>query len=164
MTHTYAHPRLAVTVDAVVFHAASTGPSVLLIQRDRPPFEGAWALPGGFVEPGERLIEAALRELCEETGLVLAGATFVGVYDAPDRDPREHTISVAFVSALVAGPLPLVSPRDDARAVCWAPLDALPPLAFDHAEILANAARIGLPAPHAQELQVVTVPSEKEDS
>jgi 8-oxo-dGTP diphosphatase len=145
----YAYPRLALTVDVVVLRADGGRHDVLLIQRAREPFAGAWALPGGFVEPGERLLEAALRELREETGLAIGSATFVGVYDAPDRDPREHTIATAFV-AVIAGPGPAVSARDDARAVAWAPLDALPPLAFDHAAILADAARRALsPLAHA---------------
>jgi 8-oxo-dGTP diphosphatase len=139
----YAYPRLALTVDVAVIHAEGERRSVLLIQRDREPFAGSWALPGGFVEPGERLLAAALRELREETGLAIADAAFVGVYDAPDRDPREHTVAAAFV-ALLGGSRPEASARDDARAVAWVPLEALPPLAFDHAVILADAARRAL--------------------
>jgi 8-oxo-dGTP diphosphatase len=147
MRFAYAYPRLALTVDVAVIHAEGERRAVLLIQRDREPFAGSWALPGGFVEPGERLLEAALRELREETGLALADATFVGVYDAPERDPREHTIATAFV-ALLGGVRPEASARDDARAVAWVPIDALPALAFDHATILADAARRAL-APRA---------------
>jgi 8-oxo-dGTP diphosphatase len=152
MNFSYAYPRLALTVDVVVIHAEGERRSVLLIQRGRAPFAGSWALPGGFVEPGERLLAAALRELREETGLAIAAATFVGVYDAPDRDPREHTIAAAFV-ALLSGPRPQTTARDDARAVAWGPVEALPPLAFDHASIVADAVRRAItpiaPAPLA---------------
>lgn len=146
MSFTYAYPRIALTVDIVVIHSEAECHTVLLIQRGREPFAGCWALPGGFVEPGERLLEAAMRELREETGLALADATFVGVYDAPDRDPREHTIAAAFV-ARIGGPRPGTIARDDARAVAWAPLETLPSLAFDHVAIVADAARRALAPP-----------------
>jgi 8-oxo-dGTP diphosphatase len=155
MTFTYAYPRIALTVDVAVLHAEGDTASVLLIERAREPFLGAWALPGGFVEPGERLLQAALRELREETGLSLEAATFVGVCDAPERDPREHTIATAFV-ALLGGARPVVAPRDDARAVTWAPLDALPSLAFDHATILADAARRAFAPAAPERLVLVT--------
>jgi 8-oxo-dGTP diphosphatase len=135
------------TVDVVVL-AGDPPAGVLLIQRGNPPFEGDWALPGGFVDERERTAAAAARELREETGLDSAPALeLVGVYDAPDRDPRGWTVSVAYRAGVareedVAG-------ADDAADARWFPLDELPPLAFDHAEIIAAAVSAAATRPPA---------------
>jgi 8-oxo-dGTP diphosphatase len=130
------YPRPMLTVDVVVLTGART-PEVLLIQRGGPPFVGRWALPGGFVEEGEQVAEAAARELAEETGLKVAKMRLLGVYDTPGRDPRGWTVSVVYL-AHIAGP-EAVAGADDASDARWFALDALPELAFDHPAILADA-------------------------
>jgi 8-oxo-dGTP diphosphatase len=127
------------TVDVMVLTAAQT-PEVLLIQRANPPYEGRWALPGGFVEEGEQVERAAPRELAEETGLSVQGLQLLGVYDTPGRDPRGWTVSVVY---LACGEQPqTVTGADDAADARWFAVDALPDLAFDHALILADAMRL----------------------
>jgi 8-oxo-dGTP diphosphatase len=112
---------------------------VLLIERNHPPFAGCWAIPGGFVDENESLEDAARRELLEET--TLSGVTIeqFGAYGDPGRDPRGHTVTVAFIARL-AECTPVVGSDDAARAE-WFPVDELPPLAFDHDRILADALR-----------------------
>lgn len=106
---------------------------IVLIERKNAPF--GWALPGGFVDYGESLETAALREAAEETGLQLRDLRQFGAYSAPDRDPRQHNISIVF-TAEGAGTL---SAGDDAAGAALFPLDALPePLCFDHGTILAD--------------------------
>lgn len=126
----------AVAADCVVFDEHDR---LLLIRRRRPPFEGQFALPGGFVEYGEPTETAASRELSEETGLRARHLRLVGVYSQPDRDPRGHTISVAYLIAAEAQ-----SPKagDDAASAefraDWRDLK----LAFDHNQIVADAAQL----------------------
>jgi len=132
-----AYPRPMLTVDVVVLVGGETSRRVLLIQRDNPPFRGCWALPGGFVDEGEQVIEAAPRELAEETGLRVGELWLLGVYDTPGRDPRGWTVSVVYLAqapseAAVAG-------GDDAGDARWFAVDDLPKLAFDHQVILADA-------------------------
>ena len=140
MGYTYRYPRPAVTVDCVVFGIGEGKLHVVLIQRDRPPFAGHWALPGGFVEIEEPLEQAAQRELAEETSLTQIPLEQLHTFGQPGRDPRGRVISVVYFglirldgAALQAG--------DDAREVRWFAWDRLPPLAFDHAEILEVAYR-----------------------
>ncbi|GAB4195002.1 MAG: NUDIX domain-containing protein [Sandaracinaceae bacterium] len=134
----YRHPRPAITVDCVVFAFEARSLSVLLVRRGQPPFAGSWALPGGFVRVDETLEEAARRELAEETSLADVYLEELRTFSRVDRDPRERVISVAFV-ALLRGRSPAVREGSDAAEARWFPLDALPPLAFDHAEILEAA-------------------------
>src|SRR5271156_3918503 len=129
-------PRPMLTVDMVVLTEASL-PSLLLVQRGHPPFAGEWALPGGFVEEGERVIDAAPRELAEETGLHVGSLRLLGVYDTPGRDPRGWTVSVVYLARVQAQDP--VSGADDARDARWFPIDGLPKLAFDHAAIVGDA-------------------------
>ena len=138
MSFTYRHPRPAVTVDCVVFGLDDDDLKVLLIERDRPPFAGTWALPGGFVEPAETLATAALRELAEETGVSKVFLEQLYTFGEPGRDPRDRVITVAYyglVRRLDHAP----RAASDARAVGWFPASRCPPLAFDHAEIVALA-------------------------
>ncbi len=135
----YEHPRPAVTVDVVVVRPGNAGDvQVLLIRRGQPPFQGEWALPGGFVDEMEDLEDAARRELKEETGLSVADLRQVGAYGTPGRDPRGHTVSVAYVGRLRDEE---AAPRagDDAASAQFFPVTALPDLAFDHAVILCDA-------------------------
>jgi 8-oxo-dGTP diphosphatase len=111
----------------------------MLIERKHEPFAHTWALPGGFVDPNETVEEAAARELVEETGVVLPEApALVGVFSKPGRDPRGWVISVAYALHL---PHQQLDPKagDDAAQVRWFNLDELPPLAFDHADIIRKA-------------------------
>ena len=138
----YAPPSAAhalVATDAVVFGwAPAAGLHVLLVQRGVQPWAGAWALPGGFVQRGEGLRAAALRELEEETGLRLGWMEQLGAFGEPGRDPRGRVVSVAFL-ALVGMDGPAPTGGTDADAAAWVPARSLPPLAFDHGEILACA-------------------------
>lgn len=143
--YTYRYPRAALTVDCVVFAFDRGALHVLLVERGLPPFEGAWALPGGFVQLSETLEEAARRELFEETGLEHIYLEELQSFSRVDRDPRDRVVSVAFV-ALVQGtsasrgdaPLAVRAGSDAARARFFE-VGALPTLAFDHAEIVECA-------------------------
>jgi len=120
-----------VTVDAVLLHRGK----LVLVRRGREPFRGMYALPGGFVEFGERLEDAVEREVLEETGLHAEVERLLGVYGDPGRDPRGHTISVAYVLNSVGGGL---AAGTDAAAARLVPPDRVPTLAFDHDAILAD--------------------------
>ena len=137
--YTYEYPRPSVTVDIVVFHPRLDGLYVLLIQRQREPFEGCWALPGGFVEMDETLDTTAHRELLEETGLSVDKLIQLGTYGDPGRDPRGRVISVAYLSILQDKVDPQVKGADDASQAAWFPVNKLPLLAFDHHQILQDS-------------------------
>jgi 8-oxo-dGTP diphosphatase len=138
MSFTYEYPRAAVTVDCVVFGLDDEDLKVLLIRRDLPPFEDKWALPGGFVRLNETLDEAARRELQEETSLERVFLEQLYTFGAIDRDPRERVITVAYY-ALVRLSDHRVQAATDARDAVWFAMDDLPPLAFDHDQILETA-------------------------
>lgn len=114
------------------------GREILLVERANPPFQGSWALPGGFVEIGERTEEAVIREVKEETGLRTSVRNLVGVYSDPGRDERGHVVSVVYRLRLEGG---FLSGGSDARRAAWWPLQDLPPLAFDHVQIVRDATR-----------------------
>lgn len=139
---TYEWPRPAVTVDLVLFTVAGTLQDlklqVLLIQRGLEPFRGRWALPGGFVHEHEDLYAAAQRELAEETGVTDVYLEQVTAVGTPRRDPRGHTITVVYV-ALVPADKHRLAASGDAAAAQWFDVNDLPPLAFDHAELLRLA-------------------------
>jgi ADP-ribose pyrophosphatase YjhB (NUDIX family) len=144
MPFTYEYPRPAVTVDVVLFTIRAGELAVLMIRRGQAPFKGHWALPGGFVEPNESLERAAARELQEETGLVQTTLEQLGAFGDPGRDPRGHTVSVAFYAFLVVPGRPVAA--DDAADAQWVLLSSLqgkgrgvPRVAFDHARIIALA-------------------------
>jgi 8-oxo-dGTP diphosphatase len=124
------------TVDCVIFDAEGR---VLLIRRRNPPFQGGYALPGGFVEVGETVEAACRREVQEETGVRVGRFRLTGVYSDPKRDPRGHTCSVVFLARTWRG-----TPKaaDDAAAVEWVANWRKTPLAFDHRRIIADAARL----------------------
>lgn len=134
------YPRPLVTVDVVIFTLRENDLQVLLIQRKRPPFQGMWAVPGGFVGIDESLETAALRELQEETGVEDVYLEQLYTFGEPGRDPRGRVITVAYFALLSAN---AVQPRagDDAAQARWWSIYNLPPLAFDHDRILAYALR-----------------------
>lgn len=134
-------PEIMVTVDVVIFTVREDRLQVLLVQRKHPPFAGHWALPGGFVERDESLEQAALRELAEETGVQQAYLEQLYTYGDPDRDPRGRVITVAYFALIPAGTPICPEGGDDAARASWFPVDDLPPLAFDHADIIAYAVR-----------------------
>ncbi|MFD9832162.1 NUDIX domain-containing protein [[Kitasatospora] papulosa] len=123
------------TADVVV---TTTDGYVLLIERGWDPHKGQWALPGGHVDPGETSRTAAARELAEEAGVYAAPEelTQVGTWDAPGRDPRGRYVTVAYQLTVISGTP--AEAGDDAVNVRWWPLADLPPLAFDHADIIAT--------------------------
>ncbi len=132
------YPRPSVTVDVILFTLRDNDLQVLLIKRRHPPYEGMWAIPGGFVGIDESLEEAALRELEEETGIRDVYLEQLYTFGDPDRDPRGRVITVAYFAV---APASAVHPRagDDAGEARWWSMYNLPPLAFDHADILAYA-------------------------
>lgn len=123
MPYTYPYPRPAVTCDTVVFTMLADDLAVLLIRRKDDPFKGAWALPGGFVDENESLERAAVRELDEETGIGGLRLTQLGAFGDPGRDPRGHTVTVAWVAFSVAAKTPTAG--DDASGAEWVPLRSL---------------------------------------
>lgn len=138
MTFVYEYPRPALTVDCVVFGLDEDDLKVLLIQRDREPFAGRWALPGGFVDMHETCDEAARRELAEETGLDDVFLEQLYTFSRVDRDPRERVVSVAYY-ALVRLCDHKVQAATDARDAAWFAVSEVDGLAFDHDDILATA-------------------------
>lgn len=133
----------AVAVDLVVLTVRADRLHVLLIERGEPPFLGAWALPGGFVRPDEDLVHTAGRRLAEETGADTGDAVVghleqLASYAAPDRDPRGRVLSVGYLAFVPDMPEPTAG--GGAAASRWCPVDAIPPLAFDHARILEEGA------------------------
>lgn len=123
MPFTYPYPRPSVTADVVAFTMRADDLAVLLIRRKDEPFKGSWALPGGFVDENESLERAAARELEEETGLKGVRLEQLGAFGDPGRDPRGHTITVAFVTYRATETA--LAPGDDATEAEWHPLRAL---------------------------------------
>ncbi len=138
MNFSYEFPRAALTVDCVVFGLDEEDLQVLLIQRDLPPFEGRWALPGGFLRLDETLDECARRELSEETGIENVYLEQLYTIGELDRDPRERVVTVAYY-ALVKLSDHRVEAATDARNAAWFSVEDVPPLAFDHEDILHMA-------------------------
>ena len=125
----------ALTTDCVVIDAQGR---VLLIRRKNPPFQDMYALPGGFVDVGETVKDACRRELKEETGIDVDALSLIGVYSDPERDPRGHTCSVAFLARIDHAE---AKAGDDAAATEWVTDWKSRALAFDHEQILADAER-----------------------
>ena len=124
----------ALTTDCVIF---DSGGRVLLIRRGHPPYAGSYALPGGFVEIGETVEEACRREALEETGIKVDVLRLVGVYSDLARDPRGHTVSVAYVTILPFAVTPKAG--SDAAGAEWVDVWRSVAIAFDHAQILSDA-------------------------
>jgi 8-oxo-dGTP diphosphatase len=123
----------SLTVDCVVFDPDG---ALLLIRRKNPPFRDHYALPGGYVDYGESTEHAAARELAEETGLVAAGLSLVGVYSDPHRDPRGHVVSIAYRVRVTGYD---VRAGDDAAAAAFVADWQNEELAFDHRKIVDDA-------------------------
>lgn len=134
------YERPGLTVDCVIFglDLEEERLKVLLIERDLEPFAGMWAIPGGFVRQGETPEAAAMRELQEETGLTDVFLEQLYTFGEPGRDPRGWIVSVAYY-ALVSPEKHEINATTDARQARWFPVNSLPPLAFDHADILDTA-------------------------
>lgn len=142
----YEYPRPALAVDMVVLTVVDLDLKLLIIERGEPPFEGSWALPGGFVrvsdegDQGEDLDAAAARELHEETALRPGDAYLqqLRAFGQAGRDPRGRVVSVAYFALVSADVVPRVQAGDDAAAARWASVSRIEEveLAFDHAEIL----------------------------
>ena len=126
----------ALTTDCVVFDERGY---VLLIRRGNEPFKGSYALPGGFVDVGERVEDGCRRELSEETGLHVGELRLIGVYSDPGRDPRGHTCSVAYLARVGRAE---VTAGDDAAEAEWVADWRGEKLAFDHAQIIADAEKL----------------------
>jgi 8-oxo-dGTP diphosphatase len=135
MSYTYTYPRPAVTVDCLIFSRSGQTTWLLLIQRDKPPFEGSWALPGGFVDIDEPLETAAHRELEEETAIRDIRLQQFYTFGKPGRDPRGRTISVVYYGFMNHNSQQATA-GSDARNARWFDILHLPELAFDHHDII----------------------------
>lgn len=140
MSYTYDWPRPAFTADTVVFAGPEAARKVLLVKRGAEPYLGSWALPGGFVDEGERPLDAARRELAEETGLVWEGELAqLGTWGDPGRDPRGWTVTAVYLADIGLAELHVVA-GDDAAEAAWCFADELPQdMAFDHRDVIAAA-------------------------
>lgn len=134
----YEYPRPAVTTDCVIFGFDGTELKVLLVERGRDPFKGRWALPGGFMKMDESLEECARRELKEETNVSNVYLEELGAYSSVNRDPRGRVVTVVYIALVRPVDFEVIG-GDDADSAAWFPVSEVPPLAFDHDEILADA-------------------------
>lgn len=123
------------TVDGIIIKDEK----ILLVKRKNDPFKGKWALPGGFVEYGEKTDDAAVREVFEETGLKTTIDKLITVYSDPNRDPRGHIITVVYKLDINSGEL---KSGDDASDAKFFDVNQLPELSFDHDKIIENALRM----------------------
>ncbi|MGH9857761.1 MAG: NUDIX domain-containing protein [Acidobacteriota bacterium] len=126
------NPNCLLTADAILI----VRNEVLLVQRKNEPFQGKWCIPGGFVDPDEKVMDAAKRELQEETAVENIALTQFGAYGDPGRDPRGRTVSFVYWCLLERKPSTMAA--DDAADCKWFDLDALPEMAFDHGQILTD--------------------------
>lgn len=134
----YEYPHAAITADNVVFGFDGRDLHLLLIERGCDPYKGSWALPGGFMQIDETIEQCARRELMEETGISNIYMDQFRVFSDVGRDPRERVVTVAFYALVRKSDYKLIAGDDAARAL-WFEVDQLPPLAFDHFEIIAQA-------------------------
>jgi 8-oxo-dGTP diphosphatase len=135
LNYSYDYPRPAVSADIAVFRQAGQDRQILLIKRKNFPFQGMWALPGGFMEINETLEETAIRELEEETGLKNVDLQQFKTFSQVDRDPRTRIVTTVFYG-IVTVENSFATGGDDAEQAEWYPVDQLPPLGFDHKQII----------------------------
>lgn len=136
--YVYDWPRPMVTADAAVFAVVEGRAKLLLIQRKHEPYQGHWALPGGFVEIDEDLAAAAARELAEEAGLTNVSLEQLHTFGKPGRDPRGRTITVVYFG-IADKNWEQIAAADDAAQAQWFDIESLPAMAFDHDEIACCA-------------------------
>lgn len=122
------------TVDGIII----IDDKICLINRKNEPFKGKWALPGGFVEYGEKVEDAVIREIFEETGLTTSINFLVGVYSDPNRDPRGHTVSIVYSLNIIKGEL---KSGDDAADARFFNIKEIPEMSFDHEKIIKDYLR-----------------------
>lgn len=134
----YEYPRPALTADCVIFGFDGKSLKLLLIERGVEPYKSYWALPGGFMKMDETIVECARRELFEETGVKNVYLEQFRVFSKTDRDPRGRVVTVAFIALVRPSDYRVVG-GDDAVSAYWFDISQLPPLAFDHREIVAAA-------------------------
>ena len=135
----YEYPRPALSSDCIIFSKTGNDIKVLLIKRAYDPYKEFWAFPGGFVDPDETTLQAAKRELMEETGIFADELTQLQTFSDINRDPRGRVVSVIYYTFLEK---PVnIKAGDDAKEVRWFSLSNVPALAFDHAMILDFAGK-----------------------
>jgi 8-oxo-dGTP diphosphatase len=128
------HKSPKLTTDGVILKDGK----ILLIKRKNEPFKGKWALPGGFIEYGEKVEDAVIREVREETGLITKIKEIIGIYSDPNRDPRGHTVTIVFLLDIISGK---IDAKDDADSAKFFYLNKLPDLSFDHDKIIKDIIR-----------------------
>ncbi len=138
MGYTYEYPHAAITADCVIYGFDGERLKILLVERGLEPYKGMWALPGGFMKINETIEQTAQRELFEETGLKDVYMTQFKMFSRVDRDPRERVVTVVFTALVRPDDYRLVA-GDDASNALWFDERFLPPLAFDHAEIIKES-------------------------
>lgn len=126
--------KIFVTVDVLIVRPFEMEQQILLIKRKNDPFKDCWALPGGFVDENEDLEQAAIRELVEETQVKVSHLEQIGAFGKPDRDPRGHMVSIAYLGKVATNTIAIAA--DDAKEIGWFSVKNLPSLAFDHSAII----------------------------
>lgn len=137
-SYTYKYPHPSVTTDCVIFGFDGKDLNILLVERGLEPFKGSWALPGGFLKMDETVEECAKRELMEETNVSNVFLEQFHTFSAVDRDPRERVITVAFYALVKPSDYEVIG-GDDAAQAEWFNQNELPPLAFDHEDVINMA-------------------------
>ncbi len=135
----YEYERPALTSDCALFVWKNGELNILLIKRKHEPFAGSWALPGGFVEPTETALQAAYRELNEETGITDVPLIEFGLFSTPGRDPRGWVVTSSYLALFTSENMPEATAGDDAEDAVWFSVKNLPDFSFDHADMCQAA-------------------------
>lgn len=138
MPYTYEYPHAANTADCIVFALDKDILRVLMVERGGEPYKGCWAFPGGFMNMDESIEETALRELKEETAVENVSMEQLYTFSAPGRDPRERVLTTTFYTVVRFSQVQAIA-GDDAAKVCWFSIHEIPPMAFDHNDMLNMA-------------------------